>query len=71
MHYWITFQHPDGHYPEVGTDYRRSISGNQYKSAATLTRYAIRPFLNGRPARVEICTDNKYAEPARTFYVQP
>jgi hypothetical protein len=70
MHYWIHYLQADGT-ERLGTEHNRSIPGNLYKSRATLIRYGIRPYLNGRTARVEVVHGNKYGTPSETFIVRP
>jgi hypothetical protein len=70
MHYWIHYLQADGT-ERLGTEHNRSISGDQYKSRGTLIRYGIRPYLNGRTARVEVVHGNKYGQPSESFTVSP
>ena len=69
-HYWINYLQPDGS-TRLGAEHQRSIPGGQYKTRAGLIRHGIRPYLNGRTARVEVCTGNKYADPVEVFIVRP
>lgn len=66
--YLVRRQQPDGTYPTVGTDNQAIFYG--YRTRRGAMRYAIIPYLNGKPGIVEVYRhENRYGEPVNIFQV--